>query len=165
MNTTAIITTAIIFLFFIIMHIISVYNKKKKENKILSNITRLSGINIHNITQYDVWNNSVIGMDDSAAEIYFIRNSSDDQSFQKVQLSEIQRCWLNEVSRSVFFNGSSVKVVEKVELKMDNKGKAKTDTVIEFYNQDSGKLDLSGELQLADKWCKILNDKIASISK
>lgn len=165
MNTTTIITTGIIFLLFAIMYIISVYNKKKKENKILANIARLSGINIHNITQYDVWNNSVIGMDDSSAEIYFIRNSADDQSFQKVQLAEIQRCWLNEVSRSVFFNGSSVKVVEKVELKMDNKGKGKPDTVIEFYNQDSDRTDLSGELQLADKWSKLLNEKIASISK
>lgn len=165
MNTTTFITTGIIFLLFAAMYLLSVFSKKKKENKILGNISRLSGINIHNITKYDVWKNSVIGMDDSAAEIYFIRNSSDDQSFQKILLSEIKRCWINDVSRSVFFNGSSVKVVEKVELKMENKGKGKPDTVLEFYNQESDRSDLSGELQLADKWCKILNEKIPSISK
>ncbi|HLN74829.1 MAG: hypothetical protein ACM3O8_09585 [Methylococcaceae bacterium] len=164
MSTTTLIITGITFLLFITIYILSVSGKKKKANMLLGNLSRLSGVNLTTLTQYEIWNNSVIALDDSGAVLYFIRNSSDDQTFQKVLLPEIKRCWVNEVSRAVSINGSSIKVVEKVELKMENKGKSKPDTIIEFYNQDSGRLDLSGELQLAEKWCKLLNDTIPSIS-
>lgn len=163
--STSLITIGIIFLLCITIYVISISNKKKKENKFLNNISRLSGINIGKITRYEIWDHSVIGMNDSDAELYFIKNSSDDQTFQKIQLSEFQRCWVNEVSRTVAIKGSSIKVVEKVELILGNKQKSKPDTVIEFYNQHSGKLDLTGELQLAEKWRKLINEKISSDPK
>lgn len=160
MSTTTFIITGIVFLLFIAIYINSVYRKKKKENRFLGHLSRLSGSNHRNITPYDIWHHSVIGMNDSAAELYFIKNSSDDQTFQKVQLSDFQRCWVNEVSRTVTIKESIIKVVEKVELIMTNKVKNKPDTVIEFYNQETDRLDLFGELQLAEKWCKLLNDTI-----
>lgn len=163
--STSLLTSGIILLFCITIYAISTSNKKKKENKFLTHISRLSGINIGKITKYDIWDQSIIGMDESVPELYFIGNSSDDQTFQKVILADIQRCWLNETSRTVSIKGSSVKVVEKVELILGNKQKSKPDTVIEFYNQQSGKLDLTGELQLAQKWNQLINDKMSSISK
>lgn len=163
--STSLITIGIIFLLCITIYVISISNKKKKVNKFLNNISRLSGINIGKITRYDIWDHSVIGMNDSDAELYFIKNSSDDQTFQKIQLSEFQRCWVNEGSRTVGIKGSSIKVVEKVELILGNKQKNKPDTVFEFYNQQSGKLDLTGELQLANKWCMLINEKISSMPK
>lgn len=165
MSTTTLITTGIFFLLFVAIYINSVYRKKKKQTMFLGHISRLSGSNPGNITQFDIWHNSVIGMNDSVAELYFIKNSSDEQTFQKIQLSEFQRCWVNEVSRTVSIKESIIKVVEKVEVIMANKVKNKPDTAIEFYNQETDRLDLFGELQLAEKWCKLLNDKINSNSK
>lgn len=163
--STSLIITGVIFLLCITIYVISISNNKKKENKFLNNISRLSGISTDKITRYDIWDHSVIAMNESVAELYFIKNSADDQTFQKIQLSEIQRCWVNEVSRTVSIKGSNIKVVEKVELILGNKQKSKPDSVIEFYNQHSGKLDLTGELQLANKWCQLLNEKLSPNSK
>lgn len=165
MSTTTIIVTGVIFLLCITIYVISKNNKKKKEIRLLDNISRLSGTDPSSITQYDIWNNSVIGLNNLDAELYFIKNTAEDQSFQKVSITEVQRCWVNEVSRTVSIKESIIKVVEKVEVIMINKVKNKPDTVIEFFNQNSGKLDLSGELQLAEKWCNLLNETIASTSK
>jgi hypothetical protein len=46
-----------------------------------------------------------------------------------------------------------------------NPDKNKPDTKVEFYNADYDRLTLTGEVQLSEKWCKILNDKIAELAK
>ncbi|MGE5395628.1 MAG: hypothetical protein ACM3P1_12875 [Candidatus Saccharibacteria bacterium] len=164
MSTTSFIITGILFLLFTAIYINSVYRKKKKQNLFLGHLSRLSGSNQENITQYDIWHNSVIGMNNSDAELYFIKNSSDDQTFQKISLSDIRRCRVNEVSRTVSIKESIIKVVERVEVIMTSKVKNKPDTVIEFYNQETDRLEIFGELQLAEKWCKLLNDTVSAPS-
>ena len=36
---------------------------------------------------------------------------------------------------------------------------------VEFYNANTDRLTLTGELQLAEKWCVLVNNKLASICK
>ena len=54
---------------------------------------------------------------------------------------------------------------ERIDLVFINVDKNKSDIIVEFYNTDTGNLDLYGELQLAEKWCKMANDKIAAIGE
>lgn len=160
MDSKTIIIGGAVALLFITLYLISRRSKRKREKMFLGILSDLTGNIDSQITRYDIWYNLVIGVDDSTNHIFFIKNIFDDKTFLSVKLSEILKCRVNEVSRTVTINGSGIKVIEKVELEFINQDKNKPDSVAEFYNQDSGKLDLSGELQLAEKWCKIANDNI-----
>jgi hypothetical protein len=165
MDSKTIIIGGAIALLFITLYLISRRSKRKKEKMFLGILYNLTGNIDSQITRYDIWNNLVIGVDDSTNHVFFIKNIFDDETFLSVKLSEILKCRVNEVSRTVTINGSGIKVIEKVELVFINQDKNKPDSVTEFYNQDSGKLDLSGELQLAEKWCKIANDNITALAE
>ena len=59
----------------------------------------------------------------------------------------------------------SIKAFDRIDLVFSNKDKSKADVVVEFYNANTDRLTLSGELQLAEKWCTLINNKVASLSK
>lgn len=148
----------------IILYVISSRNKRKREKMFIGILSDLVGNNSR-ISMYDIWGSSIIGADESINHVFFIKNIFDDETFQSIQLPEILKCKVNEVSRTVSIKGSGIKAIEKVELVFIYLDKNKPDSVIEFYNQDTGKLDLSGEFQLAEKWNKLLNESISSIRK
>ena len=61
--------------------------------------------------------------------------------------------------------GSSDTVVEKLGIGFLYHDKNKNEVVLEFYNADYDSLTLTGELQLAEKWCNLFNEKISEIAK
>lgn len=159
-------------LFCIILFVIANRNKRKKEKQFLQPLNRLAEKDNCKISQYDIWNNSIIGIDNLTNHIFFIKNIFDDEISQSIKLSDILKCRINEVgqtvtlaSRTVGIKGNVIKAFDKVELVFINRDKNKPDLIAEFYNKETGNLNLTGELQLAEKWCKIANDKIASLTK
>ncbi len=159
-------------LFCIILFVINNRNKRKKEKQFLQPLNRLAEKDNCKISQYDIWNNSVIGIDNLTNQVFFIKNAFEDEASQTIQLNEILKCRVNEVgrtmtlaSRTVGIKGNVIKAFDKVELVFINRDKNKPELIAEFYNKETGNLNLTGELQMAEKWCKIINDKIASLSK
>ncbi|BBE20045.1 hypothetical protein AQPE_4236 [Aquipluma nitroreducens] len=97
--------------------------------------------------------------------VFVVSNVNSIESSQQIDLADILKCRVIESSRSVSTKEGSLKVVDKIELSFVNPDKNKPDTKVEFYNADYDRLTLTGEVQLSEKWCKILNDKIAELSK
>jgi len=56
-------------------------------------------------------------------------------------------------------------VVDKLELSFYPVEKGKPEISIEFYNDEYDSLTLSGELQLAEKWEKLLNEQLKTPKK
>jgi hypothetical protein len=163
------IISVIFILIIITFYVLIIRNKRKKEKKYLQPLFKLAGKVNCTISQYEIWSNSIIGIDNLNNQIFVIGNINDVATFHCIKLTEFQICKLNEVSRTVniasrtlAIKGIGVKVIDKIELVFVYLAKNKPDFIVEIYNNETGNFDLTGELQIAEKWCKIANDKIES---
>ena len=164
MDLTTIITIAII-LFCIVLFVLQSRKKKQKEAQLLQPLFELAEKNNCKISKHERLNNSFIGIDELANIVFVVSNVNNIESSQQIDLADILKCRVIESSRSVSTKEGSIKVVDKSELSLVNPDKNKPDTKVEFYNADYDRLTLTGEVQLSEKWCKILNDKIAELAK
>ena len=163
MDLTTIITIAII-LFCILLFALQSRKKKQKETQLLQPLFELAQENNCKISKYERLNNSFIGIDEVTNFVFEVSNANSIESSQQIDLRGILKCRVIEASRTVSTKGGSLKVIDKIELALVNPDKNKPDTKIEFYNAEYDRLTLTGEIQLSEKWCKILNDKIAELA-
>ncbi|MCC6754323.1 MAG: hypothetical protein IT266_10120 [Saprospiraceae bacterium] len=157
------ITGIIILLICIIPFVIMYLNNQKREKKLLQELSTFAERNNCKISQHELWNNnSLIGIDETANMIFFIKKLKGNEIMQQINLTEIQKCRVINSGRTVSNKNGSHKVVDKLDLAFTFHDKNKEEIIVEFYNADYDSLTLSGELQLVEKWCKIINDRISS---
>jgi len=159
------ITGIVIILICIIPFALMSINSRKKEKKLLQGLTEIAERNNCKISRYELWNSSTIGIDDTSLIIFYTRKSKDIETSQQINLVEIQKCRLVNLSRTVSNKDGNFKVIDKLELAFSFQDKNRNELILEFYNADYDSLTLTGELQLAEKWCKIFNDKISEMIK
>ena len=132
--------------------------KKSRDKKVLAALLTLAKENNAIVSEYDFWENTLIGIDRSEnSKLFFIRNIPGRQMRQCISVSEIANCKLHRTEQKVKYNKELVDVIERIELIISFK-KHKDDLVLEFYNTDFDHHILSRELQLAQKWNDIVND-------
>lgn len=161
MDFNTIITLAVFIAFCLMLYAFSRSRKKAREEKFRKKIFALAEQNNCQISEYERWNNSVIGIDRVRNYIFVVRNTQNSETSQQINLADFHKCNVNESSRIVSTKESSNKVVDRIELVFSNVTRNKPDTIIEFYNTAYDNLFLAGELQIAEKWSKTVNDQIA----
>ena len=159
---TAIIALVILFACIMPFIVISRSNKKR-DNQFLQVLSDQSKAFHLSISQYDIWNNAAIGTDASFNMIFFNKKSGDLNIHQQITLVEVEKCWVVNTNRTIGNPSGDQKVIDKLELAFNYRETGKPDTILVFYDANSDSLVMSGEIQLADKWCKIANDKIESL--
>ena len=129
--------------------------KKKKEKEIKEVISRLAAKSNSGVDEYDWWNKTIIGIDNSNRKLFFIKKIHDKELQSAIDLSNIQMGRVINSHRSVI-NGN-YNVIQKLQLGLISKNKDKPETLLEFYNADYDSLTIMEELQLVEKWSKIVN--------
>ena len=160
---TSIIGLTFLLFCFIIFVILSRSNQKG-EKQLLQSLKGLAEQNNCKIVQHDIWNNSAIGIDNTANIVFAIRNTNNNSISFQINLSEMQKCRVINAKRNGSNKEGNFKVIEKLELAFTYRDKNKPETFLDFYNADYDTSSLSGELQLIEKWCKIANDKLTILS-
>lgn len=155
----------VIILICIIPFVIMSINNRKKEKTMLQGLFTFAERNNCKISQHELWNNSLIGIDETANVIFFTKKLKDNEISQQINLTEIQKCRVVNSSKTVNNKDDNFKVVDKLELAFIFNDKNKAEIIIEFYNADYDSLTLSGELLLVEKWCKIIRDRISATSR
>jgi hypothetical protein len=150
-------------LILMIIIVVSVINsKKKKRVNFIDPLNQFAGELNAKISHFEIWNNSIIGIDEEQNLILAIQKTTGGNKRISVYLAEIQKCRVAEISRLTASKEGNSKAFDRIDLVFMNKEKSKSDVSIEIYNADTDRLTLAGELQLANKWNKIVNDKIAA---
>lgn len=165
MDLHTIIIGVIFLLICLIPVLITSRNKKKKEAQFVQLLFALAERNNCKISNYEQWNDSVLGIDEVTNFVFIINKIKEVETIQQIHLAEIQKCRVMESSRTVGEKGATMKAVDKIELAFINRDRNKVDTIVTFYNSDYDRLTLNGEIQMAEKWCKIANDSITAITK
>lgn len=142
---------------------VSVNSKRKMKNK-LQELIKYAQLNNAKIDAHEIWANSALGIDFDSIELFFISHENNQKIFQKLALSEIESCQIMKISNTFNGKSSSYIVIEKLDLMLTYKDKKKKHVELNIYNMNHQNLTISGELAIAEKWNKIINEKIILIS-
>jgi hypothetical protein len=137
------------------------FNNLKKIKKSKNKLVNLASAGGYEISEFDFWNDSTIGIDSSKHRIFYIRDIKAEDTAMVVNLSEILKCRVINDSRSM--NGSYT-AVDKLGLILTNRDKNKPEIDLEFYSSMHGRLTLAGEVQLVEKWSGIVSKELAGIA-
>ena len=158
MGTDRIILGSIIVLIVIIPIAILKIKASLKKRRIKGLLFSLAEKYNTNIISYDHWNNSAIGLSRNGTQIFLVSNVKKEDKKQVIALSSFNKCNLVNDNAGFVFNEGSSKVTNAVDLELT--GKSNPSERINFYHiQKDGDL-LTDELELAEKWCRLINECI-----
>jgi len=140
-------------------------NKKNKKKQFVQTLFDLAEKSNCKISDNDLWNNTLIGIDKNAHKLFFIRKTEDNSISNEIDLTGIQKCRVNNSSRVVANKESNHTVIDKLELALTSSDPKIADIILEFYNTNRDNLFLNGEQQLTEKWAAIVNENIAGIAQ
>ena len=156
----------LVFVMIIVLAVVIVNsNKNKKKKRFIQTLYDMAGKSNCKISEHDLWNNTLIGIDKEAHKLIFIRKTGDNEISNVIDLQGIQKCRVINSSRVVTNNESNHTVIDKLELALTSADPKIADTILEFYNTNRDNLFLNGELQLTEKWAATVNANIAGITQ
>ena len=162
MDTATIIISLVFFGAFAVPLIILGVRRKAKEKKFLNVLFQFAESNGGKIGEFDFWKDTSIGIDRDLRMLFFVRKKGGEDQKTAIKLSEIQQCKLNNISRASHAHNVNGKVVDRLELVFKYNTPGVPDTVLEFYNSSTDSLTLVNELQLIEKWNKIVTGSLGS---
>lgn len=133
---------------------------KKKDEKTLEPLLSFASEHNSEISYYNTWENTLIGIDNNEANrLFFIRKTPGGEIRKTINLSEVTDCRMVKIERKVKYNKEIVNVIDRIEVILSF-SKHKPEISLEFYNDDYDQLTLSGELQFAQKWTSMLKGSV-----
>jgi hypothetical protein len=125
--------------------------KKEKQRKIKEELIAHALSNSCNITRFDSWHNTMIGIDDEKGGLFFLREGKNGSILKQVHLAGISESHTNGTDNPA--------QAPSLELVLVHKSLKEPDTVLEFFN-NSGMMQLNNELELLKKWHSIVKERI-----
>lgn len=162
---TGTILTAIFFLLlcsvpFILLNIST--KKREKQNLLLLN--RQAGKNNLTVSKFNTWGTTSIGMDETANVVFFSKKTADGETTAQVTLAEAEKCRVVNIKRTQSNEDGNYTLTEKLELVFELIDKRNGETTFPFFNMAYDGAMLTGELQQAEKWCSLINEKIETLA-
>jgi hypothetical protein len=160
MNASTMITVAIIIAIVLVFYLVISTNRKNKERKKLQVLTDLASKQNCSITKYELDSKISLGLDEKNNFLFYLKTNGENLETRYINLSEVKKCKVVNTNRTVRFNNSNSVVVERLEISFEPNNKAAEPVLLEFYNDDNNGSILNGELQLAEKWSAIVNERL-----
>lgn len=155
---TAILIAVVCIIPFVIMNKINT----RREQRFLQPLFSMAQNHHSKIKQYDTWINAAVGIDHKTGMIFFFKKVNNIETSRQVHLSEIRKCRVKQVTKIAGDESDNFKAIAKIDLAFEHLDTRKAELLLEFYNADTDGGTLTGELQLAEKWQKLINYKIAA---
>jgi hypothetical protein len=137
-------------------------NRKKREKKMLQLVADIAQKHGGTIVYHDFCGDFVIGFDNVKSLVFFYKKEENKQLEQYVNLADFQKCTIINVGKSVVNKLGNYKVIDLLALNFVPQLKTKNEVRFEFYNAEKN-TQISGELQLIEKWSKMLNDHLKNM--
>lgn len=160
MDTTEIITgiglIGLIILPIFLLHL----NQKKKEAKFLNNLLSLAKNENSIISQKEFWRECyAIGIDENSKKLLYINKIKDKEQETAIDLSEVEKCRIVTVSRSIKIPKGNATVIDRIDLVFTINRSELYEKVLEFYDSTTF-MTPDGEIPLAEKWQTIVNSNL-----
>ena len=162
MDLGTLITAILIAVACIIPFIIMSKINNRLERQILQPLFSLAQKHHSKVMQYDTWSNAAVGIDHTTAMVFFFKKVNNTETSQQVSLSEIRKCRIVQVTKTANDGQDNFKATTKLELVFEYLDTSKADTLLEFYDAAADGANLTGELQLIEKWRQLIENKMAA---
>lgn len=157
--------TGLAFLAFcIIVFLLMARNGRKKEKALLKALEKLAAATNCQLGEYDSWQNRAIAIDKEGAFVFAIQHVDGNKTPSSILLAGLKSCKLLRTLRNESNNQGVFSEILKLDLLLDFKDKAIPASTINFYFADVDGHTLNGELQLIEKWNRVINDKLAAVA-
>ena len=143
---------------FIIMNKINA----RREREFLHPLFSLAKHHHSRVSQFDTWSNAAVGIDHKTAMVFFFKKVNNTEISRHVRLTEIKKCRVVQETKTAYDELDNFRPIAKLELALEPLDKTKPDILLEFYNADADGGNLTGELQLAEKWRQLINNSVAA---
>lgn len=135
-------------------------SKKKAEQKRLRALIDLAAQHNGAISRHEFCGEIAIGLDEINNYLFFVSKVKGREAAQFIDLAGIKSCRVENASRNVNSKDGAYKVIDKLSLVFTPADKDKSNVSLEFYDADAS-MQLVGELQLIERWEKLVNDRLA----
>jgi hypothetical protein len=150
---------------FIVPIVLMTRKRVNKEKKIVQSLLNFAANNNSKISEIDCWNTTAIGIDKETHNLFFLKKNGKNEMVKGINLLEIQKCRIINSKRNTGDKDSSQYVIDRIELVFTNRNQKGPEIMLEFYNCDYDGFRLSGESQLIEKWSRIVNTELRSITQ
>jgi len=158
MNLVQIVPGIILALLCIIPFVMMNNSTKKVKQKYLKLLNDLAQKSNTLVSEYDNWLNTAIGINEEKSELFFIKQTKENNNEQAIKINQITKTKISKITKTFDNNDKKMVIVEQVNLVISTKDLP--EIVLPFYNHKTDSLSLSFELQLAEKWNKTINELI-----
>lgn len=161
-------TTSIVFLtataaVIVLIYILSKVNRQIKHKHVKEALTRYASRNGLKPGEIEIWNHNGIAFDDTGMHLLLLRNEGDSERFQSISLKGNRKCVARNTGRTVGYKGSNQNVIDRLELELLPMKNGESHTFLEIYDATEG-ITLTTELDLAERWASLINEKCKALS-
>lgn len=161
MDTATIIIAAILIGLSIIPFTLMARGRRKEEREQLQALSNLANKYNCQISQHEICGNFGIGIDDSKNSLFYYEKTKDAIIEEFIDLTTVLKCDVYKTTRTIAAVNDTL--IDRLELCFSPILKNKPDVMLEFFNIDS-RSHLNGELQIAEKWSKLINQRLQSVN-
>jgi hypothetical protein len=136
-------------------------NQTNRHKRVIREVSEFAKTEGYNLTIHEVCADFILGADEQKKYLIFQKHELEPKVTQSLNLSDIKMC---KVVNS-YKNGAqgSNKKIDKIDLQFISNNN-KPDTTWSIYKAEES-LQLSGELQVAEKWAERINQIINTMAK
>ncbi len=133
--------------------------QRKRTRRILNLLDELASKHNSKLGLHEVCGDLVIGLDENQNKLFFLRLLNDHQTEACIDLQDVQHCKLVNNSKVLYREKGNLNIIDKLSISFSSKTKGKSEESLLIYDADES-LQLSGELQLGEKWVSLINDRL-----
>ena len=132
----------------------------KQDKQLQAALLQAAAQNGLNITQKDFWARKYgIGIDPTAGKLLYLKKKSEAIQTLLIDLTQVEKCRLVNLSRGVKTHQTASKVIEHLELRFTFHQPGSSEQILEFYNVDES-LTMGREVLLLEKWNQLVQEQL-----
>lgn len=147
------------YFFFVPIYLLSRSGAGKLKQR-LSALLAFSEKNGLRLSAKEAWNDCAIGIDEASKQVVYVKNAEEDHREVLIDLKDVARCSINNITREVKTSAGHQRVIEQIELQFFPKKGEMAQSLVQFYDGKK-QMQLSDELQLAEKWAGLVKQALA----
>ena len=133
-------------------------SRSKHKKLLIKTLQQLANSIDCKINISDLWNDFIIGLDTEKRVLFFYQKNKDNESSQTIRINEIQK--VRTSSFSIKNEEGDKNYIDQSGIIISFHSSVTKEVFLEFYNSKYGNFTIGPELQIAEKWVKIINNKI-----
>jgi hypothetical protein len=132
------------------------YSRIRREKQQLNILNSFAEQHQCRVTTYEFGRGFSIGVDENSKCVFYMQKNGDRETLKHIPLREMTGCRVLNTSKNIKHSDGVYNIIEKLELAFSPADRNQPEILLAFYDAEQ-KMQLAGELQMIEKWSRIIN--------